>query len=213
MRQFWAQMECNRQRSHVSRSRLYRENLFYMDDYFESSPTVEQTTRKARDLVKMSAKKGFTRTKLVSNLRGELSTLNRMENPIAGNVKASAVEDESSHVLGLEWNYQFYTLAVSRGTGPDRNLTLTQNFVLSFVSAVYYPLGIVAPYTVKARLLLKENRRLSGEQWDDNIPGHLADTFLDWSEELTTLAEITIPRRYFDGQLEKVELHIFGDSL
>ena len=53
-------------------------NNFYMDDYLESSPTVE-ATRKAQDIVKMLAKGGFTLTKYVSNVRGVLPTLNRMK--------------------------------------------------------------------------------------------------------------------------------------
>ena len=35
------------------------ENHFYMDDYLESSPTVEEATKKAHDLVEMLAKGGF----------------------------------------------------------------------------------------------------------------------------------------------------------
>ena len=50
----------------------------------------------------MITKSGFTLTKFVSNVRGVFSTLNRMEDPTNGNVKALAAEDEFSHVLGLE---------------------------------------------------------------------------------------------------------------
>ena len=51
-------------------------NNFYIDDYLESSPTVEDVTRKAQDLAKILAKGGFTLTKVVSNVSGVLSTLN-----------------------------------------------------------------------------------------------------------------------------------------
>ena len=36
------------------------ENHFYMDDYLESSPTVNEATQKAQDLVEILAKGGFT---------------------------------------------------------------------------------------------------------------------------------------------------------
>ena len=77
---------------------------------------------------------------------------------------------------------------------------------------MYDPIGLVAPYTVKVRLLFKAIWRLSGQQWDDNLPDHIAEKFLEWSEELTRLTGITIPRSYFEGPLAKVELHIFGES-
>ena len=58
------------------------------------------------------------------------------------------------------------TLNVSRGTQLKENRTITQRTVLSVVSAVFDPLGLVAPFTVQARVLLKEIWRLHGQQWD-----------------------------------------------
>ena len=55
-------------------------NNFFMDDYLESSPIVNEATRKAQDLGKMLAKAGFTLTKFVSDVRGVLSALNRTKN-------------------------------------------------------------------------------------------------------------------------------------
>ena len=116
-----------------------------------------------------------------------LSTLNRMENPTTGNVKALVAEDDSSHVLGLEWKYRFDTLVVSRGNTPGRNGALKQRVLLCLVSAMCDPIGLVASYTDKARLLLKDNSRLSGQQWDENLPDHIVDKFVAWVEELTKL--------------------------
>ena len=36
--------------------------------------------------------------------------------------------------------------------------------------------------------------------------------FLELNEELPQLAEITIPRKYFSGNFQQLELHLFGDS-
>ena len=64
----------------------------------------------------------------------------------------------------------------------------------------------------KARLLLKDIWRLNGQQWDDELPPVLVTKFLEWSKELPTLSDITIPRAYFVGEIEALELHLFGDS-
>ena len=85
-----------------------------------------------------------------------LSALNRKENLTNSNVKALSAEDESSHVLELKGNYQFDTLVLKRGTSPDCNRTVTQSVVPSLVSAAHDRIGVVALYTVKARLLLKD---------------------------------------------------------
>ena len=118
--------------------------------------------------------------------------------------------EESSHVLGLKWNHASDTLVVSRGTTPDTNRTVTQRIVLSLVSAVYDPIGLVAPYTVKARLLLKDIWRLSGQKWDDILPDDIVTKLLDCSSELGTLGELKILRCYFQLKVECLELHMFG---
>ena len=79
--------------------------------------------------------------------------------PTDSTEKVLATDEETSHVLGSEWNHSRDTLVGSRGTTPDLNQPVTQRVVLSTVSAVYDPIGLVAPvapYTVTARLLLKD---------------------------------------------------------
>ena len=53
--------------------------------------------------------------------------------------------------------------------------------------------------------------RLNGPQWDDELPPDLVTKFLEWSKELPTLSDITIPRAYFVGEIEALELHLFDD--
>ena len=72
---------------------------------------------------------------------------------------------------------------VSRAASPNTDRIVTQRVVLSLVSAVYDPKGLVAPFTIKARLVLNEICRLSAEQWD-NLSDEYVTKFLEWSKEL-----------------------------
>ena len=187
------------------------ENHFYMDDYLESSPTVNEATKKAQDLVEMLAKGGFKLTKFVSNVPSLVNNVDsKSQLPTDSTEKVLVTDEETSHALGLKWNHSRDTLVVSRGTTPDLNRPITQRIVLSLVSAVYDPIGLVAPYT--ARLLLKDIWRLSGQQWDNNLPDDVSEKFIEWAAELPKFSEITIPRSYFRGTIENVEIHVFGDS-
>ena len=181
-----------------------------MDDYLESSPTVEEASNKAKDLVTMLAKGGFNLTKFVSNIEHLPAELQHSGNSV--DAKVIPKPGESSHVLGLKWNHASDTLIVSRGTSPDTNKTITQRVVLSLVSAVYDLIGLVAPYTVQARLLLKDIWRLSGQQWNDDLPDKVVTKFNEWSKELPTSSEIQIPRSYFEERVDSLELHMFGES-
>ena len=73
-------------------------------------------------------------------------------------------------------------------------------------------IGLVAPYTVRARLLLKDIWRLSGQQWDDPLPNELCRRFTEWYSGLPVLGQLKIPRCYFDFSVDEVELHMLGDS-
>ena len=84
------------------------------------------------------------------------------------------------HVLGLKWDHNNDTLVVSRGTNNTITKSLTQRLVLSLVSKVYDPIGLVAPFTVGARLILKDIWRVNGQSWDDELPKDIVDRFLAW---------------------------------
>ena len=92
-------------------------------------------------------------------------------------------QQDSSDVLGLKWEHTNDILVVSRGTSCAITKSLTQRLVLSLVSKVFDPFGLVAPFTVGARLLLKDIWRVTGQQWDDELPQDMVQRFLVWSAD------------------------------
>ena len=115
-------------------------------------------------------------------------------------------------MLGLKWDHTNDTLVVSRGTSCAITKSLRQCLVLSLVSKVFDPIGLVAPFTVGARLLLKNIWRVTGQQWDDELPQDIVQRCLVWSADLPKLENIKIPRSYFSEPFDNIELHTFGDS-
>ena len=75
------------------------------------------------------------------------------------------------HVLGLlKWDHNNDTLVVSRGSNSTITKRLTERWVLSLVSKVDDPIRLFAPFTVGARLILKDIWRVNGQSWDDELP-------------------------------------------
>ena len=101
---------------------------------------------------------------------------------------------------------------MSRGTSCAITKSLTQRLFLCLVSKVFDPIGLVAPFTVGARLLLKDIWRVTGQQWDDELPQDMVQKFLVWSADLPKLENIKIPRSCFSGPFDNIELHMFDDS-
>ena len=120
--------------------------------------------------------------------------------------------EQSSHVLGLKWDHVKDTLVVSRGLDCPLDKAITRQTVLSFVSSVFDPVWLVAPYTVRIRLLLKNIWKIRGQSWDDELLEDMRDKFLEWNSGLPLLGQLTIPRCYFTKPVDQIELHMFGDS-
>ena len=189
-------------------------NNFYMD-YLGSVKNPETALILSRSLVELLKLGGFNLTKFISNVPNLSSKLNPPKTS-ANNSKeiitAAIISETASHVLGLKWDHVTDTLVVSRGFNREMKDSVTQRSVLSFVSSVFDPIGLVAPYTVRARLLLKDIWRLSSQQWDDPLPIELCRRFTEWHSGLPVLGQLKIPRCYFDFSVDEVELHMFGDS-
>ena len=185
----------------------------YMDDYLDFFQNKDDALKLSRDLISLLKLGGFRLTKFVSNVPDVTTALdpdNRESNSSVKDICASP--DQSSHVLGLKWDQVKDTLVVSRGVDRPLDKAITQRTVLSFVSSVFDPIGLVAPYTVKARLLLKDIWRISGPKWDDDLPQEIKKQLLEWHSRLHLLGSLTIPRSYFTEPFDRIELHMFGDS-
>ena len=135
---------------------------FYMDDYLDSVESPERPLKRSKELVHLLHLGGFKLTKFVSNVPNLADRIDGSPQSTEPQGIASPKED-SSQVLGLKWDHNNDTLVVSRGTSSTVTKSLTQRLVLSLVSKVFDPIGLVAPFTVGAPLLLKDIWRVSGQ--------------------------------------------------
>ena len=122
----------------------------------EGQPSL-RSLKLGRDLISLLKLGGFHLTNIVSNMPDVTTALNPDNRESNFSVKDICTSpDQSSHVLGLKWDHVKDTLVVSRVVDCPLDKAITQRTVLSFLSSVFDPIGLVAPYTVKARLLLKD---------------------------------------------------------
>ena len=183
-----------------------------MDDYLGSLETPHEALRRAKNLVELLKLGGFRLTKFISSTPRLLDETENNDQICQPKVILVSDEEASSHVLGLKWDHQKDTFVVRRGTKCDESNKVTQRLVLGLVAKVFDPIGLVAPFTVTARLLLKDIWRLSGQKWDNRLPIEMMNTFKVWSSDLPNLSNLTIPRSFFSGAFDQLELHVFGDS-
>ena len=127
-------------------------------------------------------------------------------------MKTFEAEPQSSSILGLNWKVDTDSLIVCRGTQQEVPAKITQRIVLSFVSAVFDPLGICSPFTIRMRFLLKSIWAAMGQAWDKELSAEHSKLFSDWCSELREIRTMSINRIYFENGCTNLRLHIFTDA-
>ena len=84
-------------------------------------------------------------------------------------MKTFEAEPQSSSILELNWNVDTDSHIVCRGTEEEVTAKITQRIVLSCVSAVFDPLGIRSPFTIRMRFLFKSIWATMGQAGDKDL--------------------------------------------
>lgn len=187
-------------------------HCFYVDDCLVSTASEEEAVALYHDLVSVCAKGGFKLTKWISNSRAVMAAI--PEDQRAKGMKDLDLDHDLlpvERVLGVQWclqsdAFKFKILVQDR--------PLTRRGILSVVSSVYDPLGILSPIVLSAKIILQElcRQRLG---WDDSIPPSAAQEWRNWLKELHQLEHFQVSRCLKPqdfGDVTVAQLHHFTDA-
>jgi hypothetical protein len=115
----------------------------------------------------------------------------------------------AERVLGVVWNPSDDCLRFSLSL---KQAHLTRRGILSTTSSLYDPLGLAAPFTLIAKLLLQDLCQAK-IPWDDPIPEDVIPRWQEWIQQLPVLVQMTIPRALkLRKEAVSFHLHIFCDA-
>ncbi|XP_065058471.1 uncharacterized protein LOC135686212 [Rhopilema esculentum] len=123
-------------------------------------------------------------------------------------------KDSQSKILGLKWNPEEDTLGISMEAVLDvKNGKVTKREVLSRLSKVYDPLGIVGPVAVTAKLIFQDICK-ENKDWDEPVSPEIEMRWKKWMQAVSRLTELKIPRCIMPaiGGPRKISIHVFGDA-
>jgi len=123
------------------------------------------------------------------------------------------VNAHEQKVLGMRWNRFMDVLKYKvklnfspkrRGGHEDENLErkdvpsklpikLTKRLILSQINSIYDPIGLISPFTVKAKMLLK-NLWKRNLQWDEEINEHDRESVVSFFEDIFEIEDISFER-------------------
>jgi len=184
---------------------------FYVDDMLKSVADVPTAISLVSAVQQMCASGGFRLTKFVTNSPKVLKTVSlsyRAKN--AANVDLSRSVVPIERALGIHWCIENDTLGF-RIVLKDR--PLMRRGMLSTVSSIYDPMGLVGPFSLRGKKLLQQ--LCSGQlDWGQQIEGTERAAWEFWRASLPSLEKIEIPRCYKPSEFKHVssELHHFSDA-
>ena len=183
-------------------------HAFYVDDCLISVPDVASGRTVIKEAPLVLANGGFNLTKFAVNDVVLLSEV--AESCRSKEVVEFGTECETK-ALGVNWRIatdEFF-FAIQR----DLNVPLSRRSMLSLISSIYDPLGLISPIVLGGRLLFQEAtmRKLS---WDEQIPADIAAKWQSWIKSLASISMLSFPRcikpAVFDDAV--LELHHFSDA-
>ncbi|XP_068234194.1 uncharacterized protein [Palaemon carinicauda] len=93
--------------------------------------------------------------------------------------------------------------------------TAVKRGLLSTISSLYDPLGLLSPIILLAKKLLQELCQVESLDWDERIPGEPAERWQHWIQGLHLLEQLSIPRCFkFSGfgNVTGSSLVLFSDA-
>lgn len=185
---------------------------FYVDDCLVSVASVGQAITLYQKLVSICAKGGFKLTKWISNSLQVLDAIPEAER--SKSIKDLRMDWDSpsvEKVLGVQWCIQS---DVFKFKVALKESSLTRRGVLSTISSIYDPLGIVSPVVLSTKKILQELCR-KNLGWDDALPDVFAQRWTSWLQELHYLECFEVARCLKPpdfGHIVKAQLHNFSDA-
>ena len=184
-------------------------NHCYMDDLMPSVPTIDIAKETRKQLTELGSLAGFHIRKWMSNQAEVLKD-------IPAEDRASTVDLEENKLsttktLGVLWTADQDTFSFKYSLTPD--IELTKRNVLKKTATIYDPLGFLAPYVVRAKILIQQ-AWVEAAGWDLPLPVHHQEQWRSWFQESTDLEGIRIPRCLKERQCTavKASLHTFSDA-
>lgn len=185
---------------------------FYVDDCLRSVASEDEAVALIQEVRALCALGGFRVTKWTSNSRKVLASVPEEER--ASGVQNLDLDKDSlplERALGVQWCIESDALKFKV---TIQRKVLTRRGLLSMVSSIYDPLGILSPIILPVKGILQELcERKHG--WDDDMPETLVRKWEQWITHLHKLSELEVRRcvkTHDFGAATEARLHHFSDA-
>lgn len=199
------QLAQDEQESYPTAAKVLQEDL-YVDDVVTGCNTVEQAIQLQQELTEIMAAGGFELRKWSSNHVAVLENI-----PEEHKLVPDLTFDSDTHfikVLGLAWNAHKDVFNYQVNQIPR---DCTKRTMLSELARIYDPIGLLTPLTFLAKFLI-QRLWLLGTSWDEPVPDDIYQTWTKYTNQLSNLQNLHIPRCITHAHASSYQIHGFCDA-
>ena len=196
----------NRTNNHTVADAL--NNSFYVDDFLCGANTITEARNLMKDLCTELSAFGFELRKWTSS-HPELTMELPLEIRETSDELALFSEEYKIKALGICWKPNTDEFAFSIDLFPVEQLT--KRTLLANSSKVFDPIGWIAPVIIAFKCLIQQTW-VEGLSWDEKLPVHIANDWMELRTGLDKLNEFRIPRCVVPSQMHTKQLHVFCDA-
>lgn len=190
------------------------ENNFYVDDFMAGGQNEQSATTLQHTISSLLKEYGFILRKWASNSKNVLSNI--ADEDLAIRECHDLLAESSVTTLGVTWTPQedVFSYKSLKSSPPP---VVNRRNLLSCVSQIFDPLGLVGPVVCKAKLMMQQAwcvKDENGKQydWDKPLPMKLQNAWKLFHQNIHLLNKLRIPRYIFGSNAQEYELHFFGDA-
>ena len=185
------------------------EDSMYVDDVLDSCETVVSAQHLQRQLSALLAMAGFKLRKWSSNEPVVIEDVPKEDRLPTLELDKDILP--KTKTLGVMWEAERDVSTLQVQQPLVDNKASTKRNVLSAIASLFDPLQCLAPFTVRAKVLMQEIW-MAGVDWDDKLPENLKVKWEKWVSELPQLSNVAVPRCLRRAHPESIELHLFSDA-
>ena len=181
----------------------------YMDDLMPSVENISTAKDMRQQLTELGDRANFHVRKWISNRREILEDI--PDSDRASEINLEKNELPVTKTLGVSWTAtddQF----LFHYTPPSDQFQYTKRNVLRSTATIFDPMGFLAPFVVRAKLLMQQ-AWVQALDWDEPLTDELQEAWRRWFGELVTLHQTKIPRCLKEAPMvTSTEIHAFSDA-
>ncbi|WP_253302631.1 DUF1759 domain-containing protein [Wolbachia endosymbiont of Psylliodes chrysocephala] len=182
----------------------------YMDDLLVSLESFDEALEVFREIFTIFESAGLQFRKWSSNDPCILKEILKYNNNDNSDRLVEFHDDKELKTLGVAWktDTDTFNYAVNLDVRPN---ACTKRIVLSTISKLFDPLGLVGPIIIRAKVFMQHLWR-KGIKWDDPLPDELRRWWNAFLNQLREVRRITISRQVLCDEPQLIQMHGFCDA-